>query len=231
MFTTQELSNFHYRAYIGILARFLIFSSRDRITLMSLTIFSLIILLFSIIMHEIAHGSVALRLGDPTAKNAGRLTLNPLKHIDTFGTILLPLLLVLIRSPFVVGWAKPVPVNPYNFRDQRWGALKVSVAGPATNFLIAVIFGLAIRFIPLPETLKFLFGLIVIYNFVLALFNLIPIPPFDGSHILFSVLPARFNSLKIFLHQYGLYLLLALMFLGALNLVFQAATFLYYLII
>jgi len=182
-------------------------------------------------MHEIAHGSVALRLGDPTAKNAGRLTLNPLKHIDTFGTILLPLLLVLIRSPFVVGWAKPVPVNPYNFRDQRWGALKVSVAGPATNFLIAVIFGLAIRFIPLPETLKFLFGLIVIYNFVLALFNLIPIPPFDGSHILFSVLPARFNSLKIFLHQYGLYLLLALMFLGALNLVFQAATFLYYLII
>ena len=198
---------------------------------MSLTIFSLIILLFSIIMHEIAHGSVALRLGDPTAKNAGRLTLNPLKHIDTFGTILLPLLLVLIRSPFVVGWAKPVPVNPYNFRDQRWGSLKVSVAGPATNFLIAVIFGLAIRFIPLPETLKFLFGLIVIYNFVLALFNLIPIPPFDGSHILFSVLPARFNSLKIFLHQYGLYLLLALMFLGALNLVFQAATFLYYLII
>ena len=198
---------------------------------MSLTIFSLIILLFSIIMHEIAHGSVALRLGDPTAKNAGRLTLNPLKHIDTFGTILLPLLLVLIRSPFVVGWAKPVPVNPYNFRDQRWGALKVSVAGPATNFLIAVIFGLAIRFIPLPETLKFLFGLIVIYNFVLALFNLIPIPPFDGSHILFSVLPARFNSLKIFLHQYGLYLLLVLMFLGALNLVFQAATFLYYLII
>ena len=198
---------------------------------MSLTIFSLIILLFSIIMHEIAHGSVALRLGDPTAKNAGRLTLNPLKHIDTFGTILLPLLLVLIRSPFVVGWAKPVPVNPYNFRDQRWGALKVSVAGPATNFLIAVIFGLAIRFIPLPETLEFLFGLIVIYNFVLALFNLIPIPPFDGSHILFSVLPARFNSLKIFLHQYGLYLLLALMFLGALNLVFQAATFLYYLII
>ena len=198
---------------------------------MSLTIFSLIILLFSIIMHEIAHGSVALRLGDPTAKNAGRLTLNPLKHIDTFGTILLPLLLVLIRSPFVVGWAKPVPVNPYNFRDQRWGALKVSVAGPATNFLIAVIFGLAIRFIPLPETLKFLFGLIVIYNFVLALFNLIPIPPFDGSHILFSVLPARFASLKIFLHQYGLYLLLALMFLGALNLVFQAATFLYYLII
>ena len=198
---------------------------------MPLTIFSLIILLFSIIMHEIAHGSVALRLGDPTAKNAGRLTLNPLKHIDTFGTILLPLLLVLIRSPFVVGWAKPVPVNPYNFRDQRWGALKVSVAGPATNFLIAVIFGLAIRFIPLPETLKFLFGLIVIYNFVLALFNLIPIPPFDGSHILFSVLPARFNSLKIFLHQYGLYLLLVLMFLGALNLVFQAATFLYYLII
>lgn len=216
--------------YTDILARFLIFSSRDRIILMSLTIFSLIVLLFSVIMHEIAHGSVALRLGDPTAKNAGRLTLNPLKHIDTFGTVVLPLLLVFIRSPFVVGWAKPVPVNPYNFRDQRWGSLKVSIAGPATNFLIALIFGLAIRFIPLPETLEYLFGFIVIYNFVLALFNLIPIPPFDGSHILFSVLPARFNNLKIFLHQYGLYILLALMFLGALDYVFQGAAFLYHLI-
>ena len=217
--------------YTGILARFLIFSSRDRIILMSLTIFSLVILLFSVIMHEIAHGSVALQLGDNTAKNAGRLTLNPLKHIDAFGTVLLPLLLVLIRSPFVIGWAKPVPVNPYNFRDQRWGALKVSIAGPATNFLIAIIFGLAIRFLPLPETFKYLFSLIVIYNFVLALFNLIPIPPFDGSHILFSFLPTRFNNLKLFLHQYGLYLLLALMFLGALDLVFQTASFLYYLII
>jgi len=197
---------------------------------MSTTIFSLIILLFSVIMHEIAHGSVALKLGDPTAKNAGRLTLNPLKHIDAFGTVLLPLMLVLIRSPFVVGWAKPVPINPYNFRDQRWGSLKVSIAGPATNFLLAVIFGLAIRFLPLPDTFKFLFSFIVIYNFVLAFFNLIPIPPLDGSHILFSVLPARFNNLKIFLHQYGLFILLALMFMGALDLVFQAAVFLYHLI-
>src|SRR3989344_113257 len=111
-----------------------------------LTIFSLIVLFFSIVLHEVAHGSVALQLGDPTAKNAGRLTLNPLKHIDLFGTIILPLVLILTGSQFVVGWAKPVPVNPFNFRDQKWGSLKVSIAGPATNFFIAVLFGLAIRF-------------------------------------------------------------------------------------
>lgn len=193
---------------------------------MSLTIFSLIILLFSVILHEIAHGSVALKLGDPTAKNAGRLTLNPLKHIDTFGTIVLPLLLVLIRSPFVIGWAKPVPVNPYNFRDQRWGALKVSIAGPAANLSVALVFGLAMRFLPLPEALNISLSFIIFYNFVLALFNLIPIPPLDGSHIFFSILPLSFNGLKMFLHQYGPFILLALMFSGTLNLVFQAAALL-----
>ena len=197
---------------------------------MSLTIFSLIVLLFSVILHEVAHGSMALRLGDNTAKYAGRLTLNPLKHIDFFGTIILPSLLVLMRSPFVIGWAKPVPVNSYNLRDQKWGMLKVSLAGPLANFSLAVVFGLLIRFVTLPETTSMLFALIVIYNFVLALFNLIPIPPFDGSHILFSILPARFDNLKIFLHQYGLFILLALLFLGAIDYIFQGAAFLYYLI-
>lgn len=198
---------------------------------MSITLFSLIVLLLSIIIHEVAHGSMALKLGDSTAKYAGRLTLNPLKHIDFFGTIILPALLILMKSPFVIGWAKPVPVNPYNFRDQRWGSLKVSLAGPLTNFSLAIIFGLAIRFISLPEPMSMLFSLIVIYNFVLALFNLIPIPPFDGSHILFAFFPAKFASLKIFLNQYGLFILLALLFLGAIDYIFQASMFLYYLVV
>lgn len=197
---------------------------------MLVTIFSLIVLLFSTILHEVAHGSMALRLGDSTAKHAGRLTLNPLKHIDFFGTIVLPSLLVLMRSPFVIGWAKPVPVNPYNLRDQKWGMLKVSLAGPLVNFILAVIFGLIIRFVALPETTSMLFSLIVIYNFAWALFNLLPLPPFDGSHILFTFLPPQFDSLKIFLHKYGLFILLALMFLGGIDYIFQAALFLYYLI-
>ena len=187
-------------------------------------------MLFSTVLHEVAHGSMALRLGDNTAKFSGRLTLNPLKHIDPFGTIILPALLVLMRSPFVIGWAKPVPVNPYNLRDQKWGMLKVSLAGPLSNLLVALIFGLLIRFVALPEITSTLFGLIVIYNFAWALFNLLPIPPFDGSHILFSFLSPRFNNLKIFLHKYGLYILLALLFLGVIDYIFQAAAFLYYLI-
>jgi len=155
-----------------------------------LTIFSLVVLFFSIVLHEIAHGSVAFHLGDPTAKNEGRLTLNPLKHIDLFGTIILPLLLLLStggRGP-IIGWAKPVPINPFNFRDQKWGTLKVSVAGPATNFLLALIFGLAIRFLALPEDILLLFSVIVLYNFAWGIFNLLPFPPFDGSHILFTFL-------------------------------------------
>ncbi len=197
---------------------------------MSITIFSLIVLLFSIIIHEIAHGSVALKLGDQTAKHAGRLTLNPLKHIDPFGTIILPLLLVLMHSPIVIGWAKPVPINPFNLRDQKWGMLKVSLAGPSTNFLIAVIFGLAIRFISMPETLAVLFGVIVLYNFAWGLFNLLPVAPFDGSHILFTFLSDRFSRLKLFLNQYGLFIFLFFLFLGGLDLIFRGAAILFYLV-
>jgi len=193
-------------------------------------IFILIVLLFSIVLHEIAHGSMALRLGDPTAKYAGRLTLNPIKHIDLFGTIILPLLLIVIGSPLIAGWAKPVPINPFNLRDPKWGMLKVALAGPAANFLVAIIFGLAIRFIALPVALIDFFSIIVLLNFVLGLFNLIPIPPFDGSHILFTFLSDRFNYLKLFLHQYGLFIFLFFWLLGGLNLVFRGAFFLYYLI-
>jgi len=186
-----------------------------------LTLFSLIILFFSIMLHEIAHGSVAYSLGDPTAKYAGRLTLNPMKHIDLFGTILLPLFLIVIRSPFLIGWAKPVPINPYNFRDQKWGTLKVALAGPLTNFFVAVVFAFAIRFfpsfLPLPELLIKLLAIIAFYNFLWGFFNLVPLFPLDGSHILFSFLPPAAYKAQIFLQRYGTFILLLLIFFGGLN--------------
>jgi len=196
-----------------------------------LIIISLVILLFSIMIHEVAHGSVAYQLGDPTAKYAGRLTLNPLKHIDPFGTILVPLILVVLTAGNgpIFGWAKPVPVNPFNFRDQKWGSLKVSIAGPLANFFLALVFGLLIRLIPLSPTSLYIFSLIVIYNLLLGLFNLIPIPPLDGSHILFSLLPEKYNNIKTMLSQYGFAILVFFMFLG-LPYLFKIAIFFYSLI-
>ena len=203
---------------------------------MAITIFTLLVLLFSIIIHEIAHGSVAYYLGDPTAKYAGRLTLNPLKHLDLFGSIILPLSLFFLYSLAgtagpIVGWAKPVPINPNNFRDKKWGELKVSIAGPIMNFFIAIIFGLAIRFIPMPSTLLLFFSIIVLYNFLWGLFNLVPIPPLDGSHILFSLLPYRFKRYQIMLQQYGLFILVFFIFFGGLEIVFKGAFSLYFLIV
>ncbi len=181
---------------------------------MLITIFSLIVLLFSIVIHEVAHGSVALSQGDATAKYAGRLTLNPIKHLDPMGSILLPLLLLVLTAGHgpIFGWAKPVPVNPNLFRDRKWGELKVSIAGPAANFLIAIMFGLVIRFFPLSGQLIDLFSIICIYNILLGLFNLIPIPPLDGSHILFSFLPYRFFKFKMILSQYGFFIVIFLLF-------------------
>ena len=168
-----------------------------------LTIFSLIILLFSIMLHEVAHGTVAYHLGDPTAKYEGRLTMNPLKHLDPFGSIILPLLLLLLtfgRGP-IFGWAKPVPINPYNFSDQKWGNLKVAVAGPLMNFIVALLFSLFCRITIFPQGMLVIFSLIAIYNFAWGIFNLIPIPPLDGSWILFSFLPEKYNGIKIFLQR------------------------------
>ena len=186
-----------------------------------ITIFSLIVLLFSVIIHELAHGNVALSLGDQTAKYEGRLTLNPLKHLDPFGSVILPLLLLFAtagQGP-IFGWAKPVPINPYNFKDQKWGTLKVAIAGPATNFAIAIIFGLIIRIINLPQTLPFveMLGIITIYNFLWGMFNLVPIPPLDGSWILFRFLPRGAEKAKMFMQQYGLFILIFFIFFGGLT--------------
>jgi len=188
-------------------------------TTIIITIFSLIILLFSVIVHELAHGYVAYSLGDPTAKYAGRLTLNPIKHLDPFGSIILPLLLFIAGSPFLFGWAKPVPINPYNFTDKKYGEIKVSIAGPASNFSIAIVFGLVLRFVPdaiiaSNPGIQIALSYIVAINIWLAIFNLIPIPPLDGSWILFSFFPARWQNAKNFLRQYGIVVLVLLILFG-----------------
>lgn len=195
------------------------------------TLFFLIILFFSIAFHELSHGRVANLLGDPTAKYAGRLTLNPLKHLDPFGSVILPILLLILtqgQGP-IFGWAKPVPVNPYNFKNPRWDNAKVALAGPLSNFLLALIFGLLIRFFPLPLPLLSLFSIIVILNLLLALFNLLPLPPLDGSHLLFALLEKRGNNIRLFLEQYGIFILIFFLFLG-LSWLFKAVFLLYYLI-
>ena len=179
------------------------------------TIFILIVLYFSIVIHEIAHGSCALLLGDDTAKREGRLTLNPIAHIDPIGTIFLPLILLILtfgQGP-IFGWAKPVPVNPLNFRDKKWGIVKVSLAGPATNLLIAILFSFLAGF-NFPRAMINFFEIISIYNFSWAFFNLLPLPPLDGFHILYQILPERFFSLKFFLLQYGFLILLFIIFFG-----------------
>ena len=178
-----------------------------------LVIFTLIILLFSIMIHEIAHGASAYSLGDPTAKYMGRLTLNPLKHLDPVGSVLVPLSLALIGAP-LIGWAKPVPINPNNFRDKKWGELKVSFAGPASNLFIALFFGIFLRillYFGFTETFIQAAGYIVFINLLLALFNLIPIPPLDGSHILFSFIPSS-EQLKLALSRYGFFILIFIIF-------------------
>ncbi|MBU1046122.1 site-2 protease family protein [Patescibacteria group bacterium] len=179
----------------------------------------IIIFLFSVVFHEIAHGWVAFALGDSTAKRAGRLTLNPLKHLDPIGSVLLPGFLILMKlagmGGFIFGWAKPVPINPYNFKDQKYGSAKVAVAGSAANFSLALIFGLALRFFPIIYSMpgvSLVFLYIVQINLILAVFNLLPIPPLDGSHILFTFLDKKALKLKMFLVQYGFFLLVFLIF-------------------
>jgi Zn-dependent protease len=175
-----------------------------------LILFQLLVLIYSVIIHEVSHGLMADSLGDPTAKNLGRLTLNPIKHLDMFGSVLLPLLLFIARAPFILGYAKPVPYNPNNLSDKKYGPAKVALAGPLSNIILALIFGFSLRLMPdiftsslIPE----LFSFIILLNLVLAIFNLFPIPPLDGHWLLMTFIPARLNSLKVFLYRYSLPLL------------------------
>ena len=151
-----------------------------------------VIVILSIIFHEVAHGYVAYWLGDSTAKYAGRLTLNPIPHIDLFGSIIVPGLAILSGSPFLLGWAKPVPINPYNMRYGKWGEALTAFAGPGTNILIAVVAGLLVRFggaaFATSDVLQIVL-IVVIANISLAILNLIPITPLDGSKIVAAILP------------------------------------------
>ncbi len=179
---------------------------------------SLIILVYSAILHEIAHGLVAERLGDPTARLLGRLTLNPKNHIDPFMSIALPLILILSGSPVVFGAAKPVPVDPFNLKDGRKDIALVSLAGPATNLLITAIAALLIKFLEsftiLGDFQVFAYWFLLItvrLNLLLAIFNLIPIPPLDGSKIFALILPEKEANTYLALGSIGIFILFFLL--------------------
>ncbi len=204
----------------------------------------ILILIFSVVIHEVAHGSVANYLGDPTAKYAGRLTLNPLKHLDLFGSFLLPIATYVISGgTMVFGAAKPVPINPNNFRDQKYGSAKVAIAGVATNFLIAAVFGLILRFLlglnivsGVTSSVYDLLTYVVFINLILGIFNLVPIPPLDGSHVLFTFLPPSQEDFKNFLMRYGWVILIFLFIFpigsfSLLNSIFNMAAFFYKLLV
>ena len=178
-------------------------------------IFQIIVLVFSAIAHEYMHGWMAYRLGDSTAKDAGRLTFNPLVHLELFGSFLLPLLLFATGMPFIFGWAKPVPYNPNNLRDRKYGDAKVALAGPLTNFIIALFFGLFLRLFPVASlTFVGLISIIIYINLVLMIFNLLPIPPLDGSKILAAFLPANLRERFLNSEKYGLILVILFVMLA-----------------
>ena len=185
-----------------------------------LTIISLVILIYSAILHEIAHGYVAERLGDPTARLLGRLTLNPVSHVDLFLTIILPLMLFLSNTGIIFGGAKPVPVDPYNLKDGRKDMALVSLAGPATNIallLLATAIFKLLHFDTLAgpngvsEIIAVLLAIIIKINLSLAIFNLLPIPPLDGSKIFALILPPRLAEAYLSLSSFGTLLLLLLL--------------------
>lgn len=197
------------------------------------TIIIIAILIFSVIIHEVSHGLAAYRLGDPTAKYAGRLTLNPLNHLDPIGSVLLPFLLYIISiktgSGIIFGWAKPVPYNPRNLSDQKYGPGIVGAAGPLSNIVLALIAGVLMRAfiiygIGQGTYILNVLAAIVMINILLTVFNLIPVPPLDGSKLLFTFLPLS-EYTKATLEQYGFVFLLGLIFIfgGLLSLLFGFA--------
>lgn len=175
-------------------------------------LFYFVIIIPSAIIHEYAHGWMASQLGDQTAKYAGRLTVDPRAHIDMWGTILMPLgLFILTGGNFLFAYAKPVPYNPYNLRDQKWGPVWVGLAGPLANFLLAVSFALVFRALPFSASSQF-FAIIVMANITLMIFNLLPIPPLDGSKLLYALLPSSAYKIRSFLDRYGFFILLFFVF-------------------
>lgn len=197
-------------------------------------IFFFFIIIPSAIIHEYAHGWAADQLGDPTARIAGRLTLNPKAHIDMWGTILMPTFLLLVSGgSFMFAYAKPVPYNPYNLKDKRWGPALIGAAGPVSNLVVAVIFGLLIRFLPIDlmgPTFFSLLSVVVYANVLLAVFNLVPIPPLDGSKVLFALLPDSAWQIKESLERSGFLILLIFLLFGF-QIIVPLVQFIYRLII
>jgi Zn-dependent protease len=196
------------------------------------------VLILSIVVHEVAHGWVARTQGDPTAAMLGRLTLNPIVHIDPIGSILVPAMMMMMPGGFVFGWAKPVPVNPRNYRNYRKGDILVSLAGVASNavlvILFAIIYALSIRMSGLfPETTSFWVTVLgmadfgIYLNLVLMLFNLVPIPPLDGSHVLYHFLPPALGAQYRQIGQFGFILVLGFLYLGGFRLLQGPLSFLY----
>lgn len=184
------------------------------------------VLLYSIILHEIAHGKVAEMMGDDTARMYGRLTLNPIPHLDPFGT-LLPILLLVIGSPIVFGWAKPVPINPYNFHDYKKGMIWVSISGVLTNLFIAWMLATIIKFLPVETEIMAViyralnFG--VYMNIVLAVINFLPIPPLDGSRFFSMLLPSEYSQYINRLEPFGFMILLFIIWFPLTNALLRGA--------
>ena len=179
----------------------------------------LVMVFFSVVCHEIAHGFVAYRLGDPTASRMGRLSFNPIVHVDLFGTIILPAILLMTKSPFLFAWAKPVPVNPAYFRNPRKGMMLVAMAGPAANLAIAVVLSVVLHLSGsfLPAFLAKTFAWVSLINIMLMVFNLIPIPPLDGSRIVARFLKGRALWHYMKLERYGMFIVFGLLFLGVIS--------------
>jgi len=180
-----------------------------------------VLVVASVILHEVAHGYVAWRLGDPTARMHGRITLNPLAHIDLFGTILVPFLLSLTGGP-VLGWAKPVPFNPSFFRDPKRDIMLTGAAGPASNFAVAVLAALLIAavrigFPAFPPRGVMLLATLCMVNVYLGLFNLIPIPPLDGSRVAIGLMPDEWVAPYLRLERFGFLILFGLLYLNAID--------------